>query len=146
MSNQAPEKLLPQHQRLLEESAIPEDIVEERGSQSITTKAELKARGFANRQCLVPTMEIPIFNVLGEVRNYQHRPDKPQVNSITGKLVKYETVAGSRMSLDVPPRVRSQLGDPKIPSFYPLLHPISSPLLSDTQERTFTKGVTLCQG
>ena len=50
----------------------------------------------------------------GEVALWQYRPDSPRVNG-KGKAIKYETPAGSRMDIDVPPRIRGQLADPKVP-------------------------------
>ena len=41
---------------------------------------------------------------------HQIRPDKPR--SVRGRIVKYETPAGGRLSIDVPPTARPWLGDP----------------------------------
>jgi hypothetical protein len=61
----------------------------------------------------VPALLIPIHNVGGEIALYQTRADEPRI--VDGKAVKYETPLGSRMTIDVPPSVRHQLGDPSIP-------------------------------
>ena len=50
----------------------------------------------------------------GAIATYQLRADHPRVTK-AGKTVKYETRANSRMVLDIPPRIRSQLGDPAVP-------------------------------
>ena len=60
-------------------------------------------------------MMIPVWNVHGDRATYQARPDIPRVRD--GKPLKYETVAGDRMTLDVPRAIRGQLGNPAIPLF-----------------------------
>ena len=50
--------------------------------------------------------------MLGEIALHQLRPDEPRDNN--GRAIKYETPAGSRMVLDVPPMVRERLGDPRV--------------------------------
>ncbi len=112
-----PDKLLPQHSSLLQNSAISQEVVSARGYRSVTAKAELRRLGFTDRQCRVPALLIPIHGVTGEIVNYQIRPDEPRVDSKKGKPIKYETVTGSKMALDVPPLVREQLGNPRIPLF-----------------------------
>ena len=69
--------LLPQHLKLIEESAIRADIADARQYRSATTRSELKRLGFGDRQCRVPALLIPIWNVHGEIANYQIRPDTP---------------------------------------------------------------------
>lgn len=110
------ERLSSTHKRQIEESMIAPDVAMERGYRSVNTKAELKRLGFKERQCLVPALLVPIHGVTGDVVNYQIRPDQPRVNN-RGKTVKYETLAGSQMRLDVPPRARKSLGDPSRPLF-----------------------------
>lgn len=65
----------------------------------------------------MPTLLIPIHDVKGECVSYQHRPDEPRRCGKTGKRIKYETLGGSRMVLDVPPAARGRLGDPRAPLF-----------------------------
>src|SRR5260370_11672594 len=107
--------LLPQHAALISASAISAAVAAARGYRSVAKKAELGDLGFAESQRQVPTLLTPIWTVHGEIGTYQHRPDQPRVRS--GKPVKYETMAGSRMVLDVPPIVRAKLGNPKVPLF-----------------------------
>jgi hypothetical protein len=107
--------LLPQHINLLVESAISRAVAQARGYRSVTSKAELRSRGFTESQCQVPTLLISIWDVAGQCVNYQSRPDIPRVRE--GKIVKYELPRKSRMVLDVPPLVRPWLGDPKRPLF-----------------------------
>jgi hypothetical protein len=107
--------LLPQHLELIEQSAISPKVAQARGYRSVTTRAELERLGFSSAQRLVPALLIPIWNVLGETATYQLRPDTPRIRD--GKPAKYETLAGSRMVVDVPPMARQWLGDPKKPLF-----------------------------
>jgi len=108
-------QLLPQHVELLEKSAITPKVAKARGYRSVNSKAELDRLGFSSAQQLVPGLLIPIHNVAGEIANYQLRPDEPRIRD--GKPVKYETPAGSRMVLDIPPLARKWLKDPKEPLF-----------------------------
>jgi Domain of unknown function (DUF3854) len=108
--------LLPQHIAFLRTRAIAPEQIEARGYRSIDVKARLKELGFKPAQWRVPALLIPIYAVNGELVTHQIRPDDPRLND-AGKKVKYETVAGSRMALDVPKRIRHLLGDPKIRLF-----------------------------
>lgn len=107
--------LLPQHAQLLADSAISPEVATARGYRSATTRAELRRLGFAEPQRRVPALLLPIYNVHGEIALYQLRPDTPRIRR--GKPVKYETLAGARMILDVPPPARPWLDDPKRPLF-----------------------------
>lgn len=104
------------HKQLVLDSAIDPETAVQRGYRSVTKKTELKGLGFKESQRLVPALLIPIFGVDGEIVSYQIRPDQPRVND-RGKAVKYETLAGSQMRLDVPPRALKWLGDPSRPLF-----------------------------
>jgi len=104
--------LLPQHQELLDESAISSEVASARRYRSTTTKADLRRLGFKDSQCHIPGLLIPVWSVTGEIVNYQLRSDLPRINRKTGKVIKYETVAGSRMALDIPPTIRKWLSDP----------------------------------
>ena len=105
--------LLPHHATLLGLSAIDQEVALERGYRSVTAKAELRDLGFPTSQQLVPGLLIPIHGVDGRVALHQLRPDAPRARN--GKPVKYETLAGARMCLDVHPRARQGLGDPALP-------------------------------
>ena len=111
----SPSELLPQHQHLLTLSAITPEIVRTRGYRSVTTKAELLRLGFSARQCQVPALLIPVWDVTGAIGLYQSRPDGPRIER--GKAVKYETPNGAHMTLDVPPLARPWLSDPHRPLF-----------------------------
>jgi len=106
--------LLPHHAALLRASAISDTVARARGYRSVTTGAELFEIGFSARQARAPALLIPIWGVGGEISLYQARPDTPRIDP-RGRAVKYETVAGARMVLDVHPVVRDQLTDPAIP-------------------------------
>ena len=108
--------LLPQHEKLLVESAISQEVALARGYRSVEKKNEVKALGFRETQCRVPALLLPVWGVNGEIVNYQLRPDDPRIDK-NGKVVKYETPAESRMFLDVPPAARPLLGKPDRPLF-----------------------------
>jgi hypothetical protein len=101
---------------LIVESSIAQDAAEARGYRTIEKKVELKTLGFADRQCNPPGLLIPIYSPTGEIVNYQFRPDQPRIDK-KGKPVKYETLSGSRMVLDVHPFVQEMLGKPSVPLF-----------------------------
>jgi hypothetical protein len=100
---------------MLKSSVISPEVARARGYHSVTIRAELERLGFGATQRLVPALVIPIWGVAGEIATYQLRPDVPRIRD--GKPVKYETLAGTRMVLDVPPLARRWLGDPKRPLF-----------------------------
>lgn len=105
--------VLPQHAALLEASAISPEVARERGYISVDTKRQLSA--FRDYQRLVPGLLIPVHDTTGAIATWQYRPDDPRKTKKAGKVVKYETPGGSRLVLDVPPRVRDQLVDPAVP-------------------------------
>ncbi len=109
-----PHDLLPQHERLIQNSAITPEVAQARGYWSATTRVEVEALGFTGKQARVPALVVPIHGVTGEVVLHQLRPDRPRLNA-KGKALKYETAAKSRLVLDVPPGARGQLRDPAVP-------------------------------
>lgn len=106
--------LSPQHAALLQASAVSDGVAQARGYRTVSDRADLWSLGFSKAQARVPALLVPIWGAGGSVTLYQLRPDKPRT-SARGKVVKYETVAGARMALDVHPHARDQLGDPAIP-------------------------------
>jgi hypothetical protein len=94
---------------LHKQSAIAPHIIEQRGYGTVTIKADLH-RLFSPAQARVPALLIPIWGVTGEIALYQSRPDEPRI--VKGKAVKYETLIGSSMVLDVYPTSVPALGDP----------------------------------
>ncbi|MDP9373756.1 MAG: DUF3854 domain-containing protein, partial [Chloroflexota bacterium] len=107
--------LLPQHRAIIEASAITPQVAQARGYRSVTTRAELGRLGFGEAQRGVPALLIPIHDAAGQLATYQSRPDTPRIKN--GKPLKYETPAGTRMVLDVPPHARPWLGHPSRPLF-----------------------------
>jgi hypothetical protein len=114
-AHSAAQDLLPQHATLIRASGIAPDVAAARGYRSVITKVDLKRAGFADSQCIVPTLLIPVHDARGELALYQHRPDDPRIKD--GRTLKYETPARARMVLDVPPASRPQLGNPATPLF-----------------------------
>ena len=106
-------QLSEQHRRMLvEESGIEPEVVEARGYRTVEKKVELEKLGFGRAQRNVPALLMPVYSPRGEVVLHQSRPDEPRIKD--GKPLKYETPAGSRMSVDVHPSMREKLGDPRI--------------------------------
>ncbi|MGI8827864.1 MAG: DUF3854 domain-containing protein [Chloroflexota bacterium] len=101
--------LAPQHVAVLEARGIKPDVAKARAVFTATSRKCLEILGFAPNQRSVPAMAIPILNTRGARVTYQTRPDEPRERD--GKCVKYETMAGSRVALDVPPHARSLLRD-----------------------------------
>ncbi len=106
--------LLPQHQARIEASAISAEIAAERGYWSATKPSELANFGREQRR-LMPALVTPMYNVRGELALETIRPDKPRLDRKSGKPRKYEFPWRCEMVVDVPPRVRPVLGDPKVP-------------------------------
>jgi len=102
------------HAAMLAESAISPEVMAQRGYLSMKSAAELRRLGFGERQARAGLL-IPVWGVVGEIVNYQLRPDAPRI--VDGKPLKYETPKGSRMALDVPPGCRAMIGDPTKPLF-----------------------------
>jgi hypothetical protein len=103
--------LLPQHQALLDASAITAEVAEARGYYSVNEPKELTGL-FGPSQRLAPALVIPVRNVRGEVEYFQLRPDNPRVKD--GRTQRYEIPARARMPLDVPPGALAHLGNPKV--------------------------------
>jgi hypothetical protein len=105
--------LSPNHARLLLGSSIAPHVASLRAYSTVTRLAQLERYGFARSQRIVPTLVIPTYTVHGEVGVYQARPDQPRVKD--RRALKYETVAGTQMALDIPRGVKVQLGAPAVP-------------------------------
>lgn len=102
--------LLPQHQAMLEASAISPDVAAARGYRSMGNRhdqSELMALGFTKAQAIVPGLLIPISRIDGTPGGYQYRPDSPREKD--GKAVKYDMPFGQTNILDVPTTVRAEL-------------------------------------
>ncbi|MBV9166214.1 MAG: DUF3631 domain-containing protein [Solirubrobacterales bacterium] len=103
--------LLPQHRKLIEASAISAEVALARGYRSVTDKRELDGL-FGPVQQRVPGLLAPLYDVYGERRAYQLRPDDPRVKE--GRTIKYETPRGLRMMLDCPPSTLEHVREPKV--------------------------------
>ncbi|MFC2042403.1 hypothetical protein ACFLTV_02790, partial [Chloroflexota bacterium] len=87
--------LSPHHLDHLIQSAIPLELILQRGYQTIVDRRQLEALGFRKQQCRVPGIPIPLHGVNGDgIVTYQFRPDSPRLNN-RGKPIKYETPAGA---------------------------------------------------
>ena len=100
------------HLEMIQASGISPEVSRERGYRTETVKEVLGELGFSPLQRRTPGLLIPIWGVNGKCAGYQLRPDDPRERD--GKSVKYETPAGMQMVIDVPPRCRPMLGDPKV--------------------------------
>jgi hypothetical protein len=105
--------LSPGHRKRLEASGIGPRQVEGRGYRTVASGAELGRLGFGRDQRQTPALLIPIFGVGGKTTLHQIRPDRPRLGK--GREIKYETPAGFKLRLDVPPGVRGQVLDPTKP-------------------------------
>ena len=104
----------PHHQRaLLEESGISPQVVLDRCYCAVNTKAELERLGFSKTQQLIPALLIPMYSPAGELVTHQIKSDCPRKRD--GKVVKYETPAGTKVCLDVHPSQVGRVKDPSIP-------------------------------
>ena len=116
--------LLEQHWQFLRVRTVAEEVAAERGYQSAVKKSELERLGFGRIQQLIPALVIPIHSVRREIESYQLRPDTPRLND-KGRPRKYEMKAGSRMLLDIHPRLSrprdcgkvALIADPAVPLF-----------------------------
>src|SRR5215213_9598868 len=105
--------LFEQHQAMLAESKITPDHARARGYVSVDTKIRLDRLGVTKAGRNVPGLLVPQLRKDGSTWGYQYRPDVPRLRD--GKPVKYETPAGQRNGIDVPPGVGARLGDPAVP-------------------------------
>src|SRR5262245_51710624 len=108
--------LVPHHYAMLHDgSAIADEVITARGYRSLAHPDELMDLGFTKTQArTAPALAIPLWNVHGEKTGWQIRPDSFRQFK-DGKVAKYETPKGGRLSLDVHPRVQPLLGKPSEP-------------------------------
>jgi hypothetical protein len=113
-----PPALAERHRRELhDESAIPDDVIAERGYRTVIDVVELLEFGFNDYQCRTPGYLVPLHGVDGSGDRYAFKPDHPRTDK-DGKRVKYEHLANVPAMLDVPPRCRAQLFDPTVPLLF----------------------------
>ncbi len=77
--------LLPHHEELLAASGISGEVAQARRYFSAISVEELSALGFADYQCRVPALAIPVWTVRGKIAFHQIRPD-PCVVPLTNTL------------------------------------------------------------
>ena len=106
------------HQLQLAQSHIAQEIIENRGYQSLSGTLgfeTLRMHGFSKAQSgNLPGLLLPVWGTDGQQTSLAvYRPDVPR---ITDKDVrKYEFPPGQNMRLDCPPRCHALLGDPALP-------------------------------
>jgi predicted P-loop ATPase len=110
MSN-APIYLAPQHEAKLRSSCVHPSVAAERGYYSITDVNALRMLGFS-KFTVPPAIAIPMYDYAG-IQMTIVRPDAPRIKD--GKPVKYDRPGGQKNIIDIHPRVRPVLQDPKIP-------------------------------
>ncbi len=98
---------------LLEGSGITREIIEIRGYRTAKTKAELARLDFSDTQRNVPALVVPMYSPTGELVTHQIRPDVPREDG-DGKVIKYETPAGSPIRLDVNPSQTERVRDASV--------------------------------
>src|SRR5215207_2405784 len=102
-----------------EESAIDPAVALERGYHLEKTKRGLERLGFKRSQQRAPAIVIPRFSPSGEPIAPQIKPNNPHVEERNGKSRprKYETPAGTRVRLSVPPRAVPMMRDVEQPLY-----------------------------
>ena len=105
--------LLQRHFGHLKASGITEDVIQQRGYESVLGKKRLNELGFSPAQQRIPGILIPLHPPGGSPPVYQYRPDHPRLNT-NEKPIKYETPSKGRIRLDIPPRCFQSLGDPSV--------------------------------
>lgn len=103
------EMLSANHLAEVRASAISDDIIADRGYETITNPKALPD-AFTGEQRTRHGYLLPIRDVTGEIVNWQLKPDDPRIDA-KGKPVKYETAKAGRSCIDVPPRVLPHLRD-----------------------------------
>lgn len=119
--------LLPFHLAQLHQSAISDDAIRGRGYRSVSrpTAGDGSSRDMLRRlgipgwarsdDARFPGLLIPLYRATGELIGWQYRPDVPPKDPKTGKVRKYASQAGRSSVLDVHPRNRDRIVDPKVP-------------------------------
>jgi len=112
----------PFHMTMLRKSAISDDVIRERGYETLSrTNTDnrpvdrLRRAGFASavlEPARFPGLLIPLYGPTGLRTNPLYRPDRPRGDG--GKPCKYEAVRGRPPVLDVHPRNVARLADPTV--------------------------------
>jgi ribosomal protein L37AE/L43A len=117
--------LHPDHLAQLRASALPDDVIRERGYRSTDGK-DLAGLGFSPGQRRGPGLLLPLCQTDGRQKIMVYRPDNPRVfedkkgrrdeaGRYPVKVIKYEFPKGEAMRLDCPPRCQAMLDDPSVP-------------------------------
>jgi hypothetical protein len=109
--------LHPDHREQLHSSAIADDIIEQRGYETVVDRLRLRQLGFSDYQARVPGILVPLFDVRGENGNYTFRPDRPRERKNRRgqpKPIKYEFRRQASPTLDIHPSCSARLGDPSV--------------------------------
>lgn len=100
-------------------SGISSELARLRGYRTVKDRSELRSLGFAEYQCEVPALLVPIYRPGDDEPSlYQSRPDAPREEKREDgryRRIKYETPAKARMALDVHPAMSGSVGDPNVP-------------------------------
>lgn len=73
-----PKKKLPltkEHYAHLQASGISDEVIKERGYETIGFKSKLKELGFSSAQQRCEGILMPLYGVTGEVVGHQYKPD-----------------------------------------------------------------------
>jgi hypothetical protein len=118
----APQLAKPHLHELHEASAIPLEVIAERGYRTVSDPLELLSLGFSDYQVQgLPGILIPLHGADGSNGRYALKPDRPRVEHRPDKpdrKIKYEYPAGQRPMLDVPQRCQATLHDPTVPLLF----------------------------
>ena len=109
--------LLREHLDHLRASGISVEVIKDRGYESVLGEKKLADAGFSKVQQRPIGILMPGHGVDEGELSPQYRPDHPRKDS-RGRSVKYETPAGARSRLDVPPRCRPSLADPRVDLYF----------------------------
>ena len=115
MSRRQLESVLVADRKRLEASGIGDEAMNNRGYYTETNGQALRRLGYSRDQCQTPCLVIPGWGFKGKTRQYQIRPDRPRMRK--GHVLKYESPAGSKLQLDIPPGVRDSVLDVTTPLY-----------------------------
>src|SRR5215213_8753986 len=96
------------HRRQLKASDISDEVAAARGYRTIRRRSEVPDI-FANWQRRLGLL-VPTYSPDRQTSGYQLKPNKP-IRRKNGSAPKYETAAGSRITLDVNPLMLEQVRD-----------------------------------
>jgi putative DNA primase/helicase len=118
--------LLPHHITQLRRSAISDDVIRERGYQSVSrptpgdarSRDQLRRAGISGKtwrdDARYPGLLIPAYRPTGEFMGFTYRPDNPGKDE-KGRVRKYVMPAGRPSVIDVHPRNTAKMCDPAEP-------------------------------